>query len=187
MSKIIGKNIIKHEELDSTNTMAMTLAKEGAEEGTVVITKQQLHGRGKPGYTWFSKYPGSLCFTVVLRPRKNVDELSEIVLLGAKALQDILRKDYGIEAEIKLPNDVLISGKKVCGILVERARDKEGNPFVIMGIGINVNLKLADFPSELKESVTSLQLAKGKAQDFKLFYDRLVNEIDRKYVQFLSE
>lgn len=183
---IIGKKIIKYEELDSTNTTAMDLAKEGAVEGTVVLAQQQLKGRGKPGATWFSKYPGSLCFSVILRPRKNVDELSAIVLLGANALQAILQVAYDLTAEIKLPNDVLIDGKKVCGILVERAHDKDGNPIVIMGMGVNVNLVEDDFPSELQGKVTSLQLAMGKKLELDSFLKRYLSEIDMRYIQFLA-
>lgn len=182
----IGKEIVRYEKLDSTNTTAMTLAKDGAEEGTVVLAKHQLKGRGKPGYTWFSKYPGSLCFSVILRPRKNVDELSAIVLLGAKALEETLRADYKITAEIKLPNDVLVDGKKVCGILVERAHDKNGDPVIIMGIGVNVNLLESDFPKELEGNVTSLQLKTGTKLEFDSFFKRYLSEIDTRYVQFLS-
>ncbi|MFA4858449.1 MAG: biotin--[acetyl-CoA-carboxylase] ligase [Candidatus Margulisiibacteriota bacterium] len=182
---IIGKKLITYDQLSSTNQTAMELGKEGAEEGMVIYAKNQTAGRGKPGANWFAKSPGSLTFSLILRPRKNADEISAITQVGARALQKSLKDKFNLDATIKLPNDVLINGKKVCGILTERAQDKNGAAFVVMGVGVNVNLAPEDFPADLALSATSLQIELGKGVGLDLFFNALLAETDKCYGAFL--
>jgi BirA family biotin operon repressor/biotin-[acetyl-CoA-carboxylase] ligase len=182
----IPKKLITYDQLPSTNQTAMQLGKEGAAEGTVVYAKNQTAGRGKPGASWFSKYPGSLTFSVILRPRQNADEIAAITQVGARALQKTLKEKLNLESQIKLPNDVLINGKKVCGILTERAHDRFGAAFEVIGVGVNVNLSAGDFPADLAQSATSLQIELGRAVEFDLFFNGLLLSLDNAYAEYLA-
>lgn len=178
---IIGKKIIKYQEIDSTNDEAKRLIAAGEGEGCVVIAESQTKGRGKPGSGWFSPR-GGVYLSAIVKPFKNPKDLASITLIGAQAVVSAIKKISGLQAEIKKPNDVLINGRKVCGILVERLTSGE----IIIGVGININNKADSFPQELEKSVTSLRIETDK--DFKLqeFIDLLLTELDQQYLAYLS-
>jgi len=161
----------KYKTLISTQDEARKLAP-NSPEWTVVAAEEQSGGRGKPGSSWFSPL-GGLYFSVILKPRKNPDDLSPITLLVAKAVASVLP----VKAEIKLPNDLLVNGKKICGILTEKTGEA-----LIIGIGLNVNID--SFPSGL--NATSLKLETSRNWDLDTLLQAILAELKKEYSQFLS-
>lgn len=175
------KKIIRYKEIDSTSDEAKRLIKKGALEGTVVVAGTQTKGRGKPGSGWFSPPDVGIYLSVILKPFKNPNDLSSITIIGAEAVVTTIEKLTGIKAEIKLPNDVLINGKKIAGILTER--DSSGN--LIIGIGVNINNPADSFPADL--TATSLKIETRKEYAIKGFIDSLLAELDREYLAYLGK
>lgn len=173
---IVGSSIIYKNSVSSTSDIAKTLAKDSL-EGTVIIAEEQTGGRGKPGSSWFSPKGEGLYFSVILKPYKNSDELTQFTLLAAKAVVLAIRNIIKIEAKIKEPNDILISSKKVCGILTEKTSDA-----LIIGIGINTNIK--EFPKEL--NATSLALELKKHVDREMIFQETLRCLDNEYLKFLK-
>ncbi|MDI6731687.1 MAG: biotin--[acetyl-CoA-carboxylase] ligase, partial [Candidatus Margulisbacteria bacterium] len=134
-SRIIGKQIFRYKRIDSTNDEAKRLIVKGVGEGALVIAKEQTKGRGKPGSKWYSPKQVGLYLSAIIKPYKNPPKLIALTKIAAEAVVASILETTGLSASIKLPNDVLVNEKKVCGILVERVRSGE----VIIGIGINVN------------------------------------------------
>ena len=181
---VIGKDILRFDELTSTSDKARETASLRDDiEGIVVIAKTQTRGRGKPGAGWFSP-EGGLYISFLLKPFKNPHQLSEITLLGARAVVSTVRRLCRLDADIKLPNDVILNDKKVCGVLVERFAGKGNSPVIAVGIGVNVNI--ADLPLELKNTATSLLLELGRPVDLEKFTKTLIEEINIEYLKFLS-
>lgn len=154
-----GNTIILLHKVDSTNTFAKKLARYGAAEGTVVVAEEQTAGRGRRGRKWFSP-KGGLYFSIILKPKPKlrVNEVVGIVVVAGLAVAKVLSGDYGLRVEVKWPNDVLLGGRKVCGILTEMNSVGEEVNYVVVGIGINANSVVAkDFPEELKPIAASLR------------------------------
>ena len=149
--------------LQSTNVTAVAFAKAGAPEGTVIVAEQQDGGRGRMKRVWSSP-KGGLWFTIILRPQIDPQYVAQVTLAAGVAVAKVLRKLYeSDDIRIKWPNDLLLNDKKVCGILSEMQLDENGSiDYAVVGIGINVNLKLEDFPLELRDTATSLNLALKK-------------------------
>ena len=181
----IGKEIYHKEITGSTNQDIRELAMQGAADGTVVYADMQTAGRGRRGRSWVSGQGESLLFSLLLRPSIAPDKASQITLLMALAVAKTLRERYDFEAMIKWPNDIVIGGKKVCGILTELHPDGNGNYFIIVGCGINVGQKTV--PDELQEIATSLllesnhhsvivtgELLQDVLAEFENYYDRFL-------------
>ncbi|MBU7007832.1 biotin--[acetyl-CoA-carboxylase] ligase [Phosphitispora fastidiosa] len=184
--KLIGSYIVYRETVNSTNDLAKELAREGAESGTVVIAEEQTGGKGRMGRKWHSPEGEGLWFSVILRPPISPSEAPKITLVAAVALAKAIRELNGIEAGIKWPNDILISGRKLAGILTEMSAEIDRVNYVIVGIGVNVNLdseKLAEGLSETatfieKEScgqVSRLRLLSGILDRFDVLYEEFIN------------
>lgn len=180
---IIGKKIIHYREIDSTNDEAKRLVKKGLGEGVVVVADCQSKGRGKPGNRWYSPEGVGVYLSVVVKPFRNIRDLSSITILGARAAVAAIEKVSGLVGKIELPNDVFINGKKVGGILTERLSSGQ----VIIGIGINVNNEKGSFPDEIAESATSLKIESGKKFSVEKFIDTLISEINREYLEYLGK
>lgn len=163
--------IHKHKTLLSTQDEAKEIAFHSP-EWTVVTAEEQGGGRGKPGSSWFSP-PGGLFFSVILKPRKNPSDLSSITQLTAKAVAAVLP----VKTQLKLPNDLLVNGKKICGILTEKTGEA-----LIIGIGLNVNID--SFPPEL--NATSLKLETGKIWPLDPVLLDILAALKKEYSQFLS-
>ena len=161
-------------EVSSTMDVARELAKKGAEEGTIVIAEVQTHGRGRLSREWLSP-EGGIYFTLILRPRISPAYAPRINLMAAVAVAATLRKLFGLNAQLKWPNDVLIEGKKVCGILAEMDAEMDVVNFVNIGIGINANISIPRFG----KTATSLRDALGRAISRKEFLRALLLEIER--------
>ena len=173
---LIGRTLIVREEAASTNALAKQLAREGCPEGTAVIARIQTGGRGKRGASWFSP-PGGLWLSVILSPRLAGKELGWLTLLAAQAVAETISEACGLSAEIKWPNDVLIAGRKVCGILTETA----GKGRAVVGIGLNANLRREDFLPDLRQTATSLLIESGRPRPVDRLAAELLNRLDRLY------
>jgi len=162
-------------EIGSTMDAARELAKKGAGEGTIVIAEAQTRGRGRLSREWLSP-EGGIYFTLVLRPRISPAYAPRINLMASVAVAATIRKLFGLKAELKWPNDVLIEGRKVCGILAEMDAEMDVVNFVNVGIGINANTSIPQF----EKTVTSLKDMLGREIARKEFLSVLLMEIERQ-------
>jgi BirA family biotin operon repressor/biotin-[acetyl-CoA-carboxylase] ligase len=171
----------------STNQEALRLAAQGSPEGTLVLTEIQSQGRGRLGRTWLSQEGQSLCFSVLLRPPLHPSLASQATLLFAVAAARVLRDLAGLPAEIKWPNDVLVRGRKVCGILLEMQGQADRCDFLVVGMGINVGQEGSWFGSQsLASSATSLR-AEGSSVSRLALLGALLAEADGLYQALLKE
>lgn len=162
---IFGRTVYAYALLDSTNVRAAELAVQGAVEGTLVITERQSAGRGRMERVWESPAGGGLWFSLILHPAVQPAHGAQLTLVAAVAIATALRETTGIACTIKWPNDLLVAGKKLCGILSEMILDEDGIAYAIIGIGINVNLVKSDFSAEVAQAATSVYLETGRAWD----------------------
>jgi BirA family biotin operon repressor/biotin-[acetyl-CoA-carboxylase] ligase len=155
---LFGAHIHHFYKIGSTNTAAMAAAAEGAPEGSVLLAEEQTSGRGRGANSWQSPRSSGIYCSVVLRPALPPSEVLVLSLAAGLAVQSAIQQvDSRIQADLKWPNDVLIDGKKVCGILTEMNAEATRVRYVVVGVGINVNQ--ASFPRELQ--ATSLRLVTG--------------------------
>jgi BirA family transcriptional regulator, biotin operon repressor / biotin---[acetyl-CoA-carboxylase] ligase len=151
-TKVIGKDIYYFKSLPSTNLFAKKLVIDGVKEGAIVVSDIQLNGRGRKSRTWFSP-EGGLCFSVVLYPHIPPERSMLLTMASSVAIVQGIKETTGLYPVIKWPNDLLINGKKVCGILTELDAEMDCINYTIIGIGINVNNQLSE---DLQEKATSL-------------------------------
>ncbi len=170
----------------STNADAFRLAEEGATEGTVVVADAQSGGKGRRGRVWSSPSGVNLYCSIVLRPEIMPHEAPQLTFLSAVAAARAIELTTELTPEIKWPNDLLISGKKVAGLLNEMSAETDGINFVILGIGVNLNMTDDQFPDDLRHPATSLFLESGIRVDRSRFTSTMLNELDRLYTDFLS-
>ena len=159
-TKTFGQNIHWEYEVSSTNTLALQLAEDGAEEGTVVVSESQKRGRGRMKRDWISQAESGIYMSIILRPSFVPAKAPYITFISAIALVESLQQVLELEARIKWPNDVMINGKKTAGILTELRAEMEGIHHIIVGIGLNVNN--TRFPKELRDKITSLSSEVGE-------------------------
>jgi BirA family biotin operon repressor/biotin-[acetyl-CoA-carboxylase] ligase len=161
------ERVYYYHQTPSTNRIAYSLARKGAEESIAVIAESQEAGRGRLGKVWQSPPGKGLYCSIIVRPHLAVEDYSKITLTAGLAVADVLEQITGHEMRLKWPNDVYASGKKCCGILTESSSltEEPSKRFAIIGIGININSKLSDFPVELHEKVVSLKILTGKEFD----------------------
>lgn len=172
----------------STNDEARRLADAGAAEGTVIRADHQTSGRGRYGRAWFASPGQNVLLSIILRPRLPADRLGLLTLAGAVAVANTIRDLTGLRASIKWPNDVLIHGRKVSGMLLESTQDAgEGTApgFVIVGIGVNVNQQ--DFPPDLAAGSTSLMLEIGRRVSCDELVDGLMTHFARHYLSVYED
>ena len=165
--------------LDSTNRLLKDLAAQGAESGTVVIAGQQTGGRGRLGRS-FASPEGGLYLSVLLRPDCPLEQTVGIPPLAGVAVCRALRAVTGLEAKLKWPNDVILNGKKLCGILVESAVDAKGVRLFV-GIGVNVNLQREDFPEAIRETACSILTETGDRIKVLALAEELIRQLDGLY------
>ena len=155
------------ETVDSTNLIVKDLGhSRGAEEGRSAVAEEQTAGRGRRGRSWISPPGENLYFSILLRPQVEASRMAMITLLMAIAVTQSVRELH-LDAKIKWPNDVVVNGKKICGILTEMYQSAAGSFFLVIGTGINVNQK--EFPEEVKKTAGSLALELGADVDRKYF------------------
>ena len=174
---VIGRRLLFFPELGSTMDEAARLAMDGAEEGTVVIAERQSAGRGRQGRSWVSQ-PGNLLLSVLLRP--DMAQLPYISILGGLAAARAVRKTTGLDARIKWPNDLMLSGRKAAGILSESTVEGQSVCYAVLGIGINVALNSGDI-SEISGVACSLNEAAGTEIPREKLLRHLLMDLDDLY------
>ncbi|HXQ22123.1 MAG TPA: biotin--[acetyl-CoA-carboxylase] ligase [Candidatus Acidoferrales bacterium] len=172
--------------IDSTNTAARRLALDGATEGTVVIAETQTKGRGRLGRAWVSPPFRNLYLSIIVRPPIATADAPQLVLVAGLAVAETVR-EWTARAAIKWPNDVLVDGRKVAGILTEMDDDDDRVRFVIIGIGVNLNSVATDFPPELRDKAVGLCTAVGAPIDRVAFTDHLLSRLEERYELFVHQ
>lgn len=200
-----GRRILFRRDVGSTNDWAKELAKTGAQEGTVVLAQIQMAGRGRLQRKWVSP-KGGLWFSVVLRPRLKASGAPKIVFAASLAVAEVLREKYDLKTEVKWPNDVLVSGRKICGILAETTLKGDNIEYAVLGVGVNANFSVEEIlPKPLKATSTSTQdklrrkirlesLLNALLKEFEIIYDQCMEtgfasvlERWKAYAQFLGK
>jgi BirA family biotin operon repressor/biotin-[acetyl-CoA-carboxylase] ligase len=182
----IGRDIRVFEETTSTNDVADKLGRDGVKEGVVVLAEKQTKGRGRLGRNWVSLRGKGLWFSVLLRPPLPPQSATRITIASATAMVRALRASTGLACEVKWPNDLLIHGKKLCGILTEMAAELESIKHVVLGIGLNVNFDSNDFPPEIRQIATSLKIETGRAFRRCEIAAAILRELDMDYRRILK-
>jgi len=183
-TSMMGKNIHYFKETESTNILARDMAG-SADEGTVVIAESQTGGRGRMGRKWISP-EGGIWFSVILKPKMEPLHAPRLTLLAGVAVAKTTRS-YGLLAKIKWPNDVLINGKKVCGILTEIGAEMDSIQYVVVGVGIDANVDTETFPGEVRDVSTSLKNELGHDINRVEFLQNLLYELESLYHKFQRE
>jgi len=186
-TKRLGRQIFFCREVGSTNDWAKELAFFGAAEGTVAVAETQTAGHGRQDREWFSP-AGGLWFSVVLKPKLQAKETVKLVFAVSLAVAEVLSEKYGLRVETKWPNDVLIDGRKVCGILAEMNTKGEKVNYAVVGIGVNVNFN-ADkvFSQEMRKIATSLETELGKKVSLEELFRALLEKLENVYDSFIEK
>jgi len=181
----IGRAIIHFFRTDSTNTAALVLAQDGAEHGTVVVAEEQTGGRGRLGRTWYSEKSSGIYVSIILRPPFSPTAAPILTLMAGVATQQTLSAITGLSVDIRWPNDLLVNGKKVAGILTEMNAELGRLHAVVLGIGINVNH--TEMPGGLKPTATSLRIESQRPWSRVQICIALLKELERYYHLLLEK
>jgi BirA family biotin operon repressor/biotin-[acetyl-CoA-carboxylase] ligase len=185
--KLIGREIYYFPEIDSTNRQARDQGRRGAREGTVVLADFQSQGKGRLGRSWESPAGVNLYASIILRPPIPPKLAPQITLLAGVATANALARASGLDPRVKWPNDIVLRGKKVAGILSEMEANDTKTQFVILGIGVNVNWPSEDIPPDLREIATSLRAEGGREIPRTLIAAEVFEELEQAYTSFLRE
>lgn len=186
-TSIFGKYIYHLPEIDSTNSYARSLAYEGAPEGTIVITEFQTEGRGKQSHKWESSKESNILMSLILRPSLKIDRVLKITLATAdiliSSLERVLRKSQydQMRLNVKWPNDILVNGKKIGGVLTESSLREKEVIFVIVGLGLNINQDLSDLSSETRGLATSLFHETQEKFEREPIIAEIISSFEKKY------
>jgi len=181
--KVIGRDIQVFQETTSTNDVIEKLARDGVREGAVVFAESQTKGRGRLGRVWMSPARKGLWFSILLRPEMRPQAATQLTIASATALRRAIISVTGVVPEIKWPNDLLIGGKKVAGILTEMSAEVDRVRHIILGIGVDVNLAAAEFPVELRKIATSLRIEAGEEISRAELATAILHELDVDYAR----
>lgn len=197
----IGRQVIVLEQTKSTNDTILEVARpQGAavvlghrslgeggsapsetDEGLVLFAEHQTAGRGQRGNQWESAAGKGLWFSILLRPKIEINDSGRLTIWAIEAISDVIQAELSLEPTIKVPNDVQIDGRKVAGVLVEMRAQVKAPHLAIVGIGINVNQSLQDFPRELRNRAISLAMALHRPVDRQKFAVAILRNLDRTY------
>lgn len=183
-TKRAGQNLVFLDLVDSTNNEARRQAEKGACDGTLVVALEQSAGKGRRGRSWVSAHGAGVWMSLLLRPDFMPEEASMLTLIAAMAVKEGIYQAAGLNGQIKWPNDVVLEGKKVCGILTEMSTEMECIRYVVIGIGINVNIR--EFPPELQQTATSLALCTEKKVSRAKLAAEVAEAWERYYDEFLK-
>lgn len=186
-TSILGRNLHYHDSVDSTQKIAYKLAYENADEGTVVIAEEQTAGRGRMDRQWHSpKYTG-IWMSIILRPKIPIPKAPQLTLITAVGVVQAIEEVTGLSPEIKWPNDILINGKKITGILTELQAESDRINSVIIGIGINVNTEKKDFPESIESIASSLAIETGRMVDREKLIRTILEKLEKLYFLYLKQ
>jgi BirA family biotin operon repressor/biotin-[acetyl-CoA-carboxylase] ligase len=177
----IGRQIIVLEQTSSTNDAILQVATTNSNEGLVLFAEHQTAGRGQRGNRWESAAGKGLWFSILLRPKIQINDSGRLTIWAIETISDVIRTEFSLEPAIKLPNDVQLSGRKVAGVLVEMRAQEKAPHLAVVGIGINVNQSVEDFPAELQNRAMSLAMALGRPVDRQKLAAAVLRYLDRTY------
>jgi len=185
MDRLVGGSIHAYETVDSTQTVLARFAREGAPEGTLVSAAHQTVGRGRRGHRWWDASGDSLLMSILLRPCVTTQETPSLALVAGLAVADALEAVATVAARIRWPNDVLVGGKKISGVLPEAVSGADGRvAYVLLGIGINIDQDV--FPDDLRDEAISLRQATGVRHEQGRVRDAVLESLDLRYAEWLS-
>lgn len=177
---------IEHfDSIDSTNTYAKNIASDGADEGTLVISDEQVKGRGRLGRSWTSPKGTGIWMSLILRPDIEPIHAAKMTQIAAAAMNESIIRTTGLEAGIKWPNDIILNRKKVCGILTEMSAELNTVNYIVVGIGVNVNVE--EFPEEISQTATSLKIESGQTVKRKDIVVEFVKQFEILYNAYIKE
>lgn len=182
---LFGKRIYHFFKTDSTNQVALELGHAGEPEGAVIIAEEQTAGRGRAGHSWHSERAAGIYATILLRPRLAPVQAPLLTMMAGLSARAAVQAATGLTVDLKWPNDLMISGKKLGGILTEMHAEPSQVRFVIVGIGVNVNQQ--KFPAELAGASTSLRMETGKVQSRLEVLVQFLRQFESDYKELLSE
>jgi len=183
----LGRTYHYFDSVDSTNDRLLQLAMQGASHGTVIAAEEQTRGKGRLGRQWLSGSRQGIYMSILLTTPQPANTAHQTTLLAAISLVKVLARDYQLRAQIKWPNDVLIGGRKVSGILTEVQSDQDLIRFLVLGIGINVNQELEDFAGPLRYPATSLALENGARVKRPQLLAAFLNQFEVDYETLLRD
>lgn len=178
---VIGKEILIFDEVKSTNDLTMEFAAKGSKEGLVVVAESQHHGKGRLGRQWISPKGVNIYASFLLRPEIPPVNAPVLTMMASLAAVEAISNTTGLDARIKWPNDILVNQKKISGILTEMNAEEEKINYVVIGIGINVNMKNEDFPENIRIPATSVMDSLGRKFDRSKLLCSLIESMDSNY------
>lgn len=181
-NQTIGRQIQIYDCVGSTNDLALQCGIDGAQEGTLILAESQTQGRGRHGRRWLAPPGSSILASVILRHRLRANQVGLPNLIGAVAIATAINELTDLPTQIKWPNDVLIQGKKVSGVLTELEYDRHRQPFFVMGFGVNVNTTRIDLPEELHASATSLQIESNREISRVVLLQAILHRLEENYL-----
>lgn len=182
-TRVVGRDIRVFQSTTSTNDIIERLARDGVKEGAVVFAESQTKGRGRLGRKWLSPPGQGLWLSVLLRPALRPQEVTQLTIAAATALRRALHLETGMRADIKWPNDLLLRGRKVAGILTELSAELDRVKHVVLGIGVNVNFDPGAFPPDLRKQATSLKAELGRPVSRPELATAILRELDADYAR----
>lgn len=182
----IGRDIRVFQETTSTNDVVEKLARDGVKEGVVVFAESQTKGRGRLGRRWSSPAHKGLWFSVLLRPGLRPQNTTQLTVASATALRSGIERATRLPVVIKWPNDILLNGRKVAGILTELNAELDRVNYVILGMGVDVNFTATDFPANLRSIATSLRIEAGHSIQRADLAISILQELDRAYTRLAA-
>lgn len=182
-TKVIGRDIRVFEQTTSTNDVVEKLARDGVREGVVVFAEAQTKGRGRLGRVWTSPARRGLWFSILLRPQLRPQETTQVTVAAATATWRAINRVTGLSPEIKWPNDILMGGKKLVGILTELSAEVDRVKHITLGIGVSVNVTASEFPADLRKMATSLRIELGKPVVRAELATAILHELDADYAR----
>jgi len=186
-TRLIGREVVYFEKTDSTNVRAHELGETAAPDGTVVVAEQQSGGKGRRGRHWISPPGVNLYTSVLLRPEIFPRFATQLTFVSAVAVARAIGEVTGLKPRVKWPNDVLLGGKKVAGLLNEMSAETESINYVILGIGVNLNMRAEQFPTDLRYPATSVALEQGAPVSRLDFARALFRRLDDTYFLYLEK
>jgi BirA family biotin operon repressor/biotin-[acetyl-CoA-carboxylase] ligase len=181
--QVIGRDIQVFQQTTSTNDVVEKMGRDGVSEGVVVFAEAQTQGRGRLGRKWISPPRKGLWLSVLLRPDLQPQAATQLTIVSAVALRRAIEAQTGLRTEIKWPNDILVNGRKAAGILTELNGELDRVKYLVLGIGVDVNLNAGDFPAELRKHATSLKVELGKPVSRPELAVSLLRELDADYAR----
>jgi len=177
----IGRQIIVLEQTGSTNDAILQVATANSNEGLVLFAEHQTAGRGQRGNRWESAAGKGLWFSILLQPKLQINDSGRLTIWALETISDVIQTGFSLEPTIKLPNDVQLYSRKVAGVLVEMRAQEKAPHLAVVGIGINVNQSLEDFPAELQSRAISLAIAMHQPVDRQKLAIAILQNLDRTY------